>query len=387
MKKFFSVLLLAVILLVGFSFPISAQAADPDCENVDVHFFWAEGCPHCAKEKNFLDKLEKKYPEIEIRRFEVGNNRENQQHMQQLANKLGVQVRGVPFTVVGDQHFVGYHNDQTTGEAIEKAVQCILPENSGKKKEVMPESINVPLLGSLKTENFSLPLFSIVLGFLDGFNPCAMWTLLFLISLLLNIEEKGKRWILGVVFIVASAFVYFLFMAAWLNFFLFVGYATWMRYLIGGFAAGLGIYNLYQFATNPEGGCKVTGSKKRRKVFENIKKIVRDKRFIFSIAGIILLAFAVNLVELVCSAGLPAIFTRVLTLSDLPLWQYYAYLLLYIFFFMIDDLIIFFTAMITLHATGIEGKYARFSNLIGGIIIFLLGFLLIFKPGVLMFGG
>jgi hypothetical protein len=214
-----------------------------------------------------------------------------------------------------------------------------------------------------------------------------MWTLLFLISLLLNIEEKGKRWILGVVFIVASAFVYFLFMAAWLNFFLFVGYATWMRYLIGGFAAGLGIYNLYQFATNPEGGCKVTGSKKRRKVFENIKKIVRDKRFIFSIAGIILLAFAVNLVELVCSAGLPAIFTRVLTLSDLPLWQYYAYLLLYIFFFMIDDLIIFFTAMITLHATGIEGKYARFSNLIGGIIIFLLGFLLIFKPGVLMFGG
>ena len=102
--------------------------------------------------------------------------------------------------------------------------------------------------------------------------------------------------------------------------------------------------------------------------------------------GIILLAFAVNLVELVCSAGLPAIYTQVLSLTPMPKWQYYLYLLFYILIFMLDDLIVFVIAMVGLKAVGIESKYARMSRLVGGIVILLIGLLMLIKPELLAFG-
>ena len=160
----------------------------------------------------------------------------------------------------------------------------------------------------------------------------------------------------------------------------------WVRVAIGLLALVGGGYNLREYFTNKTGGCKVTGNEKRRKVFEDLKKITHRQELWIAVSGIILLAFAVNLVELVCSAGLPAIYVQILTLTGLPTWQYYAYLLLYIFFFMLDDLFVFFIAMKTLQMTGITTKYSRISHLVGGTIMILVGILLIFKPEVLMFG-
>lgn len=91
----------------------------------------------------------------------------------------------------------------------------------------------------------------------------------------------------------------------------------------------------------------------------------------------------VNLVELVCSAGLPAIYTQVLALSKLANWQYYLYIFIYVFFFMIDDLIVFSIAMLTLENTGITTKYSKYSRIIGGLIMILIGYLIIFKPNLL----
>jgi cytochrome c biogenesis protein CcdA len=174
-------------------------------------------------------------------------------------------------------------------------------------------------------------------------------------------------------------------MVAWLNFILFIGFVIWVRLLIGGVALLGGSYNLKEFFFNKDGGCKVANDEKRQKVFTRLKQIVQQKSFVISFLGIILLAFAVNLVELVCSAGLPAVYTQ-LALNDLSGWQYYAYILLYIFFFMIDDLFIFFITMTTLQMTGISTKYSRISKLIGGAIMIIIGILLIFKPEWLMFG-
>ena len=61
-------------------------------------------------------------------------------------------------------------------------------------------------------------------------------------------------------------------------------------------------------------------------------------------------------------------------------------MLLYILFFMFDDLVVFVIAMTTLKVVGIESKYTRATRLVGGIVMCILGFLLIFAPQVLMFG-
>jgi len=399
-------LLLALLVLLFVVKPVFAQE-----KQVNVYFFWGEGCPHCAHEKPYLEKLENKYPEVKIYDFEVWNSGDNRKLLIEVGKKLNTNVSGVPFTVVGEQHFTGWLNEEMTGIAIEDAVQCVLRDGcrdvvgeilasqqqpqiqeeepcecEGEQRSAIPPKISLPLVGEVDTKNLSLPVLTVILGGLDGFNPCAMWTLLFLISLLLGMKDKKRRWILGTTFIAASAFVYFLFMAAWLNLLLFVGFIVWVRIIIGLVALGGGGYNLKEFFTNKNSGCKVTGDEKRQAVFEKLKNITHKKQFLLALGGIILLAFAVNLVELICSAGLPVIFTQILTLSNLARWQYYAYMSLYIFIFMLDDLFIFFTAMITLEMTGISTKYSRISHLIGGILMLIIGLLLIFKPELLMFG-
>ncbi len=234
----------------------------------------------------------------------------------------------------------------------------------------------------LDPEVLPLPVFTFFIALMDGFNPCAMWALLFLISVLLRVDARKKMWLLGGTFILTSGVVYFLFLAAWLNFFLIVGYAMIVRYLVGAFALGLGAYYLYDFYKN-KGGCVVTSNEKRRNVLERIKQVVLSEHLGIAILGMIVLAGAVNMIELLCSAGLPAVYTKVLSMSDLPTWQYYLYLVFYIIIFMLDDMVVFIGAMITMEAFGIKNKYAKYSHLVGGIIVFLIGLALIFKPELL----
>ncbi|OGJ38856.1 MAG: hypothetical protein A2383_02540 [Candidatus Pacebacteria bacterium RIFOXYB1_FULL_39_46] len=404
-KNIAKILLVLLFLLITVN-PIFAQE-----QKANIYFFWGEGCPHCEREKPFLETLEEQYTGVKVYDFEVWHNADNRKLMIEVGQKLNTNINGVPFTVVGEEYFVGWLDEQTTGTAIENAVQDFL-ENDGhdlvgeiltaslqptETKETQRESenqtrsavleeIDLPIVGKIDTSNLSLPILTIILGGLDGFNPCAMWTLIFLIGLLLGMENKKRRWILGITFIVASAFVYFLFMAAWLNLLLFVGFIIWVRALIGLLALVGGGYNLKEFFVNKDDGCKVTGNEKRQAVFEKLKNITHRKQFLLAMGGIILLAFAVNLVELICSAGLPVVFTQILVLSNLAPWQHYAYMLLYIFIFMLDDLLIFFMAMFTLKMTGISTKYSRFSHLVGGLLMLIIGLLLIFKPELLMFG-
>jgi len=392
-----------LFLIFGFNF-VSA-----DLGQTNLYFFYGNGCPHCEKEKYFLDKLKNKYSGISISEFEVWESGQNRQLLADVGEKLNVNISGVPFTVIGDKYFIGWYDESITGAAIEEAIKFAQIQgcsdlvgeirypsgqaegdnnncNYEEKKSPIPQKVSVPIFGEITIKNFSLPLLTIVLGVLDGFNPCAMWTLLFLISLLLGMKDRKRMLILGGAFIVASASVYFLFMSAWLNLLLFIGFIFWVRALIGLIALIGGGYNLKEYFINPQSGCKVINTEKRQNFFIKIKDAVYQKNFYLALGGIIILALAVNLVELICSAGLPAIYTQILTLSNLAKWQHYLYILLYVFIFMLDDLFVFFAAMVTLRMTGITTKYSRWSRLIGGILMLIIGLLLIFKPEWLMFG-
>ncbi|HOD01453.1 MAG TPA: hypothetical protein PKH50_01890 [bacterium] len=263
-------------------------------------------------------------------------------------------------------------------------------ENTSKQENcelsTEPPKVILPKVGNLNMELLSLPALTVVLGLLDGFNPCAMWVLLFLISLLIGMKDKKKMWILGIAFIVSSALVYFLFMVAWLNFFKFVGFIMWVRVLISAIALIGGYSSLKKSFSEDSSGCDVSDDEKKEKVFRKIGKVVSNKSFFLALAGIIGLAFAVNLVELVCSAGLPAVYTQVLALNKMEGTEYYLYILLYILFFMLDDLFVFFVTMVTLQMTGITTKYVKYTRLIGGILLIIMGILLLFKPELLMFG-
>lgn len=406
MKKFL-ILVFTIFTFLGFTNNVFAQD-----NTVEAYFFYGEGCPHCAKEEAFFESIKDKYPTLEITSFEIYQSRDNVSLMKEVSKALNANANGVPFLIIGDKFLIGYAEGVTNveienlirfgltnklpdvvGEIMkERSIDSEISKNGNQtNSEINTEEngekfLKLPFVGKVDVYKVSIPVLAITMGVLDGFNPCAMWVLLFLISMLIGMGNRKRMWTIGTAFIVASALVYFVFMAAWLNLIIFLGFIAAIRILIGLLALFGGGYNLKEFFTKKDATCEVTNENQKEKIIDKLKRITKEKNIFIALGGVVVLAFMVNLVELVCSAGLPAIFTQVLALNNIPTAGYYGYILLYILFFMIDDLVIFVIAMMTLKVTGITSKYARYSHLIGGILMLAIGLLLIFKPELLMFG-
>ncbi len=381
-KLFFSLLFISLfisLLLNSFN-PIFAQ------NKVEVNFFYSAICPHCATEKEFLEELEEKYPQIEIKQYEVIYSQENQEILKDFYKKYQVPEREwglVPVTFTPSKYFIGF------SQQIANEIENCLEECLGEEKPVVQE-VKIPFLDkTIDISKMSLPVLTITLGALDGLNPCAMWVLLFLIALLVNTRSRKRMWLVGGVFIFASGIIYYLILTAWLKLFLAISYVNLTRMIIGIFAIGVGIWQIKNFITYHPGVCKVLGIsskiEERMQLKERAEKIATSPLTWVTIGGLLFLALGVNLVEFFCSAGLPAIYTRILTLNQISILNHYLYLLLYTFVFMLDDLIIFSLAIITLNRVGFTEKYNYWATLIGGLLILILGLLLIFKPELLMF--
>lgn len=394
-------ILLSILALFTLLFPTSAQAL----EEVTLHLFYGDGCPHCAKEKEFLKTIEDQYPNLTIKMYEVWKDTNNADLLTKVKEELEADSPYVPYTVIGEIGITGYNENiqsqiihfiekysNTKHQDIVTLIQEGKPivkednkEESREESEEQGETFELPVFGKISPKEVSLPLLAVVIGAVDGFNPCAMWVLLFLISMLIGMKDKRKMWILGLTFLFASAFVYFLFMVSWLKVALSITSIIWIRNIIALVAIGAGSWNLFQFYKHQDSGCTIVKEEKRKKVFTKIRKITEEKKFYLALLGIVALAVSVNLVELACSAGLPLLFTQILAYNDLETWKYFALIILYIIFFLLDDIIVFIVAMKTLEVSGISTKYTKFSHLIGGAILVIIGILLLVKPGLLMF--
>lgn len=386
--------------LMTFVFAILFSMGFIKAYDVDLYLFYSSTCPHCKAERIYLKELQKEYDYLTVHEYEV---RENIIVTEKVKDGLGIKESYVPITIIGSDYIIGfssatksdikflidkYHDNDgcdVTRKIIQgKSIKSCLKQNEAIKKNSSIKEL--PLIGKVDVKKASLPLLSIVIGLVDGFNPCAMWILLFLITMLINMKDRKRMWILGFTFIISSALVYLLFMLAYLK----VASSliqTWFKYLIALVALIGGIINLkaYFKTRKQDIGCTVTDAKKRRKIVDKIRKILTEKSFILSFIGIIALAFSVNLIELACSAGLPVLFTQILAMNNLSTVATAFYFFLYLLFFMIDDLIVFIIAMITFKVTGISNKYSKYSHLIGGIIMVIIGLLMAFKTEWLMF--
>ena len=416
MKKIINFLVLFVLL---FSlFPNNSLAK----EEVTIHLFHLNTCPHCAKLKEYLKTLQEDY-DLNVIKYEVSSGeKENNKLLDLVQEVTNTQTTSVPYTVIGKEIFVGFNSDikakiknaidsyidggtkldivvgikngsitkDNYSEVIQKYdedVKNYKEKSKSNESDAKETTFNLPFFGEVSAKGVSLPLLAVVIGAIDGFNSCAMWVLLLLISMLFHMKNKKRMWALGIAFLVSSAIVYLLFMVAWLKIAISLTQVFWIRIGIALVALIGGAINLRSFykERKEDSGCTVVDDKKRKKIFERIKKFTNEKSFILALIGVIVLAFSVNLVELACSAGLPLLFTQILALNDLNSFEYMVYILIYIFFFLIDDLVVFIVAMCTLKLTGITTKYNSWSHLIGGILMIIIGILLIFKPGILMF--
>mgnify|MGYP003479246248 FL=1 len=406
MKRSLKILFLVICL---FSFCNVVNAVS-EKNLVNIYLFHSYTCKHCKEEIKLLDELEKEYDNIKVYKYEVNENG-NGELLKNISEIMGSKVTGTPYTIIGNKVFSGYDYENSKGRfkgAIEyyskygyedKVGEYIssIPLPSYEVKDTDPDvdeyisnyisyKVKLPLIGEVKLKNLTLPLITVVIGLADGFNPCAMWVLLFLISMLIGMKDKKRMWILGSTFLLISALIYLIFMMSWLNLANLLISVVWVRVIIAVVSLVGGFINLRGYIKHRKvSGCDVVDDKKRNKIITRIKKFTTEKNFWLAILGVIVLAISVNVVELACSAGLPVMFIEILSLNNLTAIEEIIYIVLYMLFFLLDDFVVFVIAMTTLSLTGVSSKYGNLSKLIGGILMLLIGLLLMFKPEWIMF--
>lgn len=344
---------------------------------INLYFFHGEECPHCAKERELLKEIENEYDNVNIIMFEVWHNEDNSKLLKDVKKVFKITNNNVPFTVIGTKTFTGYSD--ITKKKIYETIDKYEGNNKSKNKYTLP------ILGNVNVKNISIPLIAIILGLIDGFNPCAMWVLLFLLNILINQKDIKRMYILGNIFLLTSGLIYFLSMLG-LSLVLDISTVVWIRNIIAVVAVVIGILNLNTYRkTRNEAGCHVVKDDKRKNLLTKMKEYTSRSSLILAIIGIITLAVSVNLVELACSLGFPAVFSEILAINKVTGLNRILYLILYDIFYMLDDMIVFYIALFTFNIKAISNKYSKYSNLIGGIIILLIGLLLLLKPEWIMF--
>ncbi len=355
----------------------------------NIVFFYSETCPHCIQENEFLNELEKQHPEISVQRLVV-SKQENIDKLKQYYSDYNVEsdLQGlVPITFIGDKYFTGF--TEKTGEKIKDS---LFLDDQGNQETIL-EKIKIPFIGEINIKGLSPLVLSVVLGGLDGFNACAMVALGFLLAVLITNKDRKKTILIGGVFILVSGLVYFLFISAWLNLFLVLERLAYITLIVGIVVIVLSIFLLREYFHGIV--CKLCDVEMSRKnIFARIEKKMLEKMKILTskdmplipmLFGVAIVAAGINLVELVCSFGFPLAFTKTLTQLNLSSASHYFYIFVYIFFYMLDDFLIFLVAVWTLRITQVSEKYLKIIKLVSGLALLGLGILMIFNPQALSF--
>lgn len=382
---------------------VSAQEANP----VVITMFWGEGCPHCAAAKPYLEELAGRYPNVELRFYEIYNIAQNRPLFEKMGVAYNVEPRGVPAIFIADQYYEGWA-DSLGAEIEALIVKCssetcvnlgegVIGPNEGvltklniQRPEPEPEptpaldvtsdEINIPLIGKVDLGGQSLVVSTALIAFVDGFNPCSIWVLSMLLALTLHTGSRKKVLIIGLIFITVTAAAYALFIAGIFTILSFVSFMGWVQVLVGLIALIFAAINIKDYFWYKEGVSFTIADEKKPGIAQGIRRVMNSQSFWGMAAATIALAAGVSLVEFSCTAGFPVMWSNIVAAQDVSTLNFVGLLLLYMVIYQLDELAIFFVAVFTLKASRLEEKHGRILKLIGGILMLTLAAVMLFKP-------
>ncbi len=364
---------------------VSVQKGEP---TLQLYFFWSKTCPHCLQARPFVAQLAEQRDWVRLHDLELTENPGNARLYVELAASLGQEARSVPAFLFCGQMITGFDSADGVGAMLVKQLEICRADvhTAGKPAVTADDGValpQLPRLGDADLETWSLPAVAIVLGALDSFNPCAFFVLLFLLSLLVNARSRTRMLVVGGLFVLVSGAAYFVFMAAWLNLFLVIGHLYWVTLAAGALALLIGLLNVkdyFWFRTGPS--LSVPDSAKPG-LFRRMRGLVGAERMATVLAGTLALAIVANAYELLCTAGFPMVFTRLLTLNPLPAAAYYGYLALYCAVYILPLLAIVGLFVLTLGRRKLSEREGRILKLVSGLMMTALGMLLLVQPQAL----
>ncbi len=429
-KKFFLILFFLLsffsISFSGNDFLVKENINEEKVEKrVYLNVFEREDCIHCINQFKFLDSLENK--NFYINKINV-NDSENNKIFKEIAEKYGISA-STPLNLIGDSIIVGFDSPESTGKQILEKIKeaekegkfnlgleyylgdskmevsqggstCSLEgetagcsidweDNGFEQPQIEVErKESITFLGyTLPIKEMSLFTLSSVLGFIDGFNPCAMWVLLTFLIALSQVGDRRKMAMVAGLFILAQAIMYYFILVFWSSAWKIMPNKDLVTYFIGILAIAAGLFFLYKWWKNRKKFvCDTQGAEKQHLITEKITKLSKKPMTFLTALSILAIAFSVNVIEVACSLGIPQTFTMTLSINELSFWMEQFYIFVYTFFYMIDDIIVFSLALWGYKKFyQIGAKYSKISTLLAGILILILGILLAFFPTALIF--
>ena len=329
-----------------------------------------------------MQKLEKTYSWLTVHSYDLIGHQDNVNRYLKMAEDLAMPANSVPGFIFCQQMLVGFNSPDTTGRELEKKLlECY--SNSTRQPDLTLQTFELPFWGNVHYQDFSLPVFTLIIAALDAFNPCAFFVLFFLLSLLAHTRNRIRIAIIGATFIFFSGLMYFLFMAAWLNLFLFANQLVYLTAAAGLVAMLIGAINIKDYFFFQQGVSLTISDKTKPRLFKRMRAIAQAGHWPAMITATVVLAVAANSYELLCTAGLPMVYTRVLTLNELSDYQYYLYLALYNVIYILPLLLIVAVYTFTLGNKKLSEQEGRLLKLLSGGMMLGLGGMLFFAPDLL----
>ena len=361
------------LLLLGLLFTVVNDAQAQQAKVLEV--FVRSGCPHCADAKQYLPRLARAHPNLQIVYRSLDTDPRAADDLERHSRRVGEWPPGVPTFVIEGRVLVGFVSAADTGPKLDRLIE------GGSAPPGKTEEAG---FGDLSVDRLGLPLFTIALGLIDGFNPCAMWVLLFLLSILVRLQDRRRMALIAGTFVLVSGAVYYAFMAAWLNLFLVVGLTRFLRIVLATIAIVIGVVNLRDFFDGRRKYILSIPDSAKSGIYTRVRNVLRADALLSSMIGVAILAVLVNFIELLCTAGLPAIYTAVLAQQELSGPGYYGYLGLYILAYIADDALMVTLAVIALGSRKLSERMGRWLKLISGAVMLLLGVAMLLFPQLLI---
>lgn len=425
--KLLKVLAVVVLFFVFLAGSVSAQEVGdkralyyPESTldgRIPIYIFERDDCGFCQAEKLYLEHTYGDDPSVWIIEADIVESEAARLLYQEFTAAFELS-RVTPITVIGNRVILGFDSSKTTGVEIAEALAharsviergdslptvegLIVYETGmiGGESQSACDSDDVcevdfgqdtfmfdlPFVGPTDVGTFSLSTLAVVLGFVDGFNPCAMWVLITFLLILLQVSDRKRMFQIAGLFILAESIMYALILNVWYKTWDFVGLDQIVTPIVGIVALGGGIFFLRKYikSIGKPPVCDITDIEQQGKIEAKITAIASKPLTIVSALGIIGIAFSVNVIEFACSIGIPQAFTKILEINELGWFGTQWYIGLYTLFYMVDDLIVFGLALWGFDKLHASHKYTNLSMLIGGVLMLILGSLLIFAPTVL----
>jgi glutaredoxin len=360
-------------------------------ERVVVELFTREGCSHCAEAEKFLEALHSERPGLDVVERDVGRDPAALERLRELASERGVATPGVPAFHVAGELIVGYLGAGVTGKRLKALVErgATTPSEGTPEGACLPEAaapcedatVEIPVIGwRLSMSRIGFPLFTFALGLVDGFNPCSMWVLVLMLSILAGFGNRARMIAIAGTFVAVEGIAYFAFMAAWLNVFLLIGLSRASEIVLGAVAFAAGMVHIKDFWALGRGISLSIPQAAKPGIYARLRRVLVAESMVGALVGTIVLGLLVQVVELLCTSGFPALYTRILTAKGLSVAGHYAYLLLYDAAYMLDDVLVLGIGVVTLSRRRLQEREGRWLNLVSGLVMVGLGVYLIAAP-------